>query len=210
MSENKYKIKVARDIHAENPLVCWEHGTYFVQCSKYNLSGQESHNTRGSYQMIDVILNLIGGQELVDKRERIVGGLAFLQKYLDKYTIWKPVYMYDHGGQTVSTIPYNCRWDSGQVGYIFVLKTEVRTEYEVQRISPKLNQSMQDRLCCVIDSLDKYLQGETYYYQVQEKSTDEVVSSCHGFLGQYNLATRIHEHCEYYVNLAEVEAAVKT
>ena len=30
----------------------------------------------------------------------------------------QPLYLYDHSGITVSTTPFPCRWDSGQVGWI--------------------------------------------------------------------------------------------
>lgn len=30
-----------------------------------------------------------------------------------------PLYLYDHSGITMSTRPFSCPWDSGQVGFIF-------------------------------------------------------------------------------------------
>lgn len=40
---------------------------------------------------------------------------------LDKYIIL-PLYLYDHGGITMSTGPFSCPWDSGQLGWIYALK----------------------------------------------------------------------------------------
>jgi hypothetical protein len=40
-----------------------------------------------------------------------------------------PVYMYDHSGTALSTTPFSCRWDSGQVGYIYVDYTDIRKVY---------------------------------------------------------------------------------
>jgi hypothetical protein len=39
-----------------------------------------------------------------------------------------PMYMYDHSGITISTKPFNCPWDSGQIGIIFCrLETALNT-----------------------------------------------------------------------------------
>ena len=36
-----------------------------------------------------------------------------------------PVYMYDHSGITVSTSPFSCNWDSGQIGWIYTTAKRV-------------------------------------------------------------------------------------
>lgn len=35
-----------------------------------------------------------------------------------------PIYIYDHSLQTISTTPFNCRWDSGLLGYIYTSEYE--------------------------------------------------------------------------------------
>ncbi len=41
-----------------------------------------------------------------------------------------PLYMYEHSGITISTsnagYPFDDRWDSGQLGYVFVTREDVR------------------------------------------------------------------------------------
>lgn len=38
----------------------------------------------------------------------------------ESVSVIKPVYLYDHSGIVLSTTPFSCPWDSGQVGFIFV------------------------------------------------------------------------------------------
>jgi len=38
------------------------------------------------------------------------------------------IYLYDHSSITISTTPFSCPWDSGKVGYIYVLKSKVFEE----------------------------------------------------------------------------------
>jgi len=33
-----------------------------------------------------------------------------------------PLYLYDHSGITISTTPFNCPFDSGQIGFIYIRK----------------------------------------------------------------------------------------
>lgn len=38
----------------------------------------------------------------------------------------KPVYMYDHSGLSFSITPFSCPFDSGQIGYIYLTKENVK------------------------------------------------------------------------------------
>ena len=82
-----------------------------------------------------------------------------------------PIYMYDHGGVTISTSPFSCGWDSGQVGYIYMTK-EKANEYE----NPLAVLEGE------VKSMDSYLRGEVYGYQVFNADYEEI-SSCWGYLG---------------------------
>ena len=39
--------------------------------------------------------------------------------------VFRPLYLYDHSGLSMSTSPYSCTWDSGQVGYIYALRSHL-------------------------------------------------------------------------------------
>ena len=44
--------------------------------------------------------------------------------YEDPANIALPVFMYDHSGITINTTGFSCRWDSGQVGIIYMTKAK--------------------------------------------------------------------------------------
>ncbi len=69
-----------------------------------------------------------------------------------------PVYGYDHGGLAVSTSPFSCPWDSGQLGFIAAPKPRIREMLGVRRITNK-----------IMERVDKNLKVE--------------VESCWGFVG---------------------------
>ena len=44
-------------------------------------------------------------------------------KLKEKATAILPLYLYDHSGLSISTKPFACKFDSGQIGFIFTRKT---------------------------------------------------------------------------------------
>ena len=58
-------------------------------------------------------------------RDIEVNELYDLVRATDKYVIL-PLYLYDHSGITISTGPFSCPWDSGQVGWIKAPKDTFR------------------------------------------------------------------------------------
>lgn len=60
----------------------------------------------------------------------------FRESFLKEY-IALPVYLYDHGGITISTSPFSCPWDSGFFGIIAVPLDKVRREYGWKNITAK-------------------------------------------------------------------------
>ncbi|MBV6342342.1 hypothetical protein [Candidatus Magnetobacterium casense] len=103
-----------------------------------------------------------------------------------------PIYLYDHSGLTVSTQPFSCPWDSGQVGWIYATKEDVRQNYGVKKISAKWLEHVKAVLEAEVKTYDQYLNGEVYGYKVSkirkceacghEEEIDE--DSCWGFYGE--------------------------
>ena len=114
------------------------------------------------------------------------------------YIVCKPIYMYDHSGQTISLSPFGCPWDSGCCGYIFVFKDKILKEFE--RATEDNWRDIADEIIqSEIDTYDYYIQGEVYGYCLEEGHTVEhkdlvtgaiwtsteyeVIDSCGGFYG---------------------------
>jgi hypothetical protein len=104
----------------------------------------------------------------------------------NKVLMIKPLYMYDHSGITISTSSFNDRWDSGQIGWVFI------TEKQYNYICGKDVEYTDEKLECIINSevhnYDQYLTGEVYGYTIYEIETcslghehRNVVESCGGY-----------------------------
>jgi hypothetical protein len=44
------------------------------------------------------------------------------------------LYLYDHGGITISTGPFSCPRDSGQVGFIYASHKQIRDHFGWKRL----------------------------------------------------------------------------
>lgn len=94
-----------------------------------------------------------------------------------------PLYLYDHSGITISTTPFSCRWDSGQVGYIFVTKEQC-VKYKIE--------DPQSFLTDQVKIYDYYLTGETYYWLVMDKNNIQF-ESCGSYYGNEQLQYMIQD-----------------
>jgi hypothetical protein len=95
---------------------------------------------------------------------------ADLHAYIDKHYIMLPLYLYDHSGVSMSTAPFACPWDSGQVGYIYVDRTN--TEYTDTLAG----------LIAEVETYNQYLNNDTYGYVIEDDYGD-CLDSCWGFYG---------------------------
>lgn len=87
-----------------------------------------------------------------------------------------PLFLYDHSGITMSTGSFACRWDSGQVGFIYVLKEEIDAEWDgdVERAEKYLKGE--------VETYDQYLTGDVWGYVIEDED-GEHIESCWGFFG---------------------------
>lgn len=101
---NSFNLKVSQDQHAMNPRE--KYRTYnFLYCfhKRYRLGDENNYNP-DDYSSWD------GIKEQFEKDYSIDTIL--------------PVYMYDHSGLILNTTGFSCRWDSGQVGFIFMTEQQ--------------------------------------------------------------------------------------
>jgi hypothetical protein len=79
-------------------------------------------------------------------------------------TVILPLYMYDHSGVTIRTYPFEDRWDSGQIGFIFVSKDKVRKEFSIT--DEVLSEEIIDKAKKILEGeviiYDNYLKGDVY------------------------------------------------
>lgn len=90
----------------------------------------------------------------------------------EKEVIWLSVYLYDHSGLALSTAPFSCAWDSGQLGFIYETRAAIREEFAVKRISAKLEERVCARLRAEIEELSSWANGEVYRLVIPELDID--------------------------------------
>jgi hypothetical protein len=71
-----------------------------------------------------------------------------------------PLYLYDHSGITMNTKGFSCRWDSGQVGFIYVTHETIRKEFGVKRVTQELREKVKGYLEGEVEVYDQYITGD--------------------------------------------------
>ena len=101
----------------------------------------------------------------------------------------KPLYMYDHSGITISTSPFGCQWDSGQIGWVFI--HEKQMEYICGKDFDRTEEKLDEMIEGEVETYDKFITGEVYGYEVYEVETCDkghehktLAESCWGFYSE--------------------------
>jgi len=110
-------------------------------------------------------------------------GRAELEEHLineEDAIIILPVYMYDHSGLVLSTEPFGCRWDSGQLGFMYLPKAKLIEEYGED--TPEARETAERCLKAELKAYGHYVAGEVFGYILLGPG-DHDVCSCWGFFG---------------------------
>lgn len=167
-----HSIEIEQDLTPMNPRIDMDNlGTMGCIHGRYNLGDQKEKYTIEDLQVIEANLD-------------------------DKYIVL-PLFLYDHSGITMNTKGFSCRWDSGQVGIIFVSKEKVRNEYGVKRVSSKLKNSILSYLVSEVETYDDFLTGNVYGYDI-----DEIDEACSGFFGSDHEKNGLLEYARNAIDCA--------
>ncbi len=142
-----YQIQLCYDTFPDNPRNWDNLGVINCFHKRYNLG--EAHNFNEPQELIE-----------------------WIEANQDKI-YYLPLYMYEHGNITISATPFQCRFDSGQIGFIYITKELA----EAEGIKKPY-----DLLAHEIKVYDHYLKGETYGAMILDQS-GEVIDSQFGYLG---------------------------
>ena len=119
----------------------------------------------------------------------------FLAAITPRVALIFPLYLYDHSGLTVSLASFAGRaphasWDSQQVGFAYVLKSTVRQEYKISRITPRIYEKVRRCVEAEVQEYNQYLHGDIYGFLVEAKTVCDhdtvhydTVDSAWGFYG---------------------------
>ena len=109
----------------------------------------------------------------------------FLKTVQKEGGIVLPLYLYDHGGITISTSAFQCTWDSGQVGYIYVTKAKIIENYGDDSDESKARAT--DLMVGEVKEYAMFIEGDIWKYEITTgvDDADEDLTG-HGILGYDN------------------------
>lgn len=179
----KYLLEIERDSSPESPRTWDNFGKMICFHRRYDL-GDEHDYCSGNYDGWDELREQI-------EQDHNVGVIL-------------PLYLYDHSGITMSTSPFSCQWDSGQVGWIFCTKEDMDSNWIQLSGQDKIERS-EVLLKGEVETYDQYLTGDVYGYKVFEVTEcdhghehKELVDSCWGFYGEDECRSEGEGVMKYY------------
>lgn len=190
-----YTIKIMPDEYPQNPREdCDNFGTMVCWHNRYNLGdGGGWHNKarhapdmrRNPDDYLRMLAGECGTPVDCDRAE-----MSTIWKIIDRHYLILPLYLYDHSGITISTGPFSCPWDSGQVGWIYVSHKKIREEYSVKSVRhvysvngkriKKAITAARELLESEVKVYDAFLTGSVYGYVVEKNG--EELDSCWGYI----------------------------
>lgn len=159
------KIKIIRDESPLNPREDWDNfGTMVINNRRYPQLG-DSH-----------VINPIDRDDLDSTKDVVL-----------------PLYMYDHGGVSISTEPFGCDWDSRMVGYIYATEETIKAEFGMYDLTSDMRDDALKILLAEVEIYNSYINGEVYMYQVED-------DYCGGFYSLKEAREAAEEVADYIVS----------
>lgn len=197
---NEYLLKIEEDECPEDPrnwynlctMICWHRS--------YRLGDKHSFDNPDEF-MQHLYLD-VTGKHWCDDHESDDWQDVYKELQKTDLVLIKQINLYDHSGITVSTssgYPYNDRWDSCCVGFIYVTKKTIFKEcgnITEENWKERADQYLEGEM----KTYDQYLRGDVYGFfltkkvvkqdkcphcgeVIREYEDEEEVDSCWGFYG---------------------------
>jgi hypothetical protein len=103
--------------------------------------------------------------------------------------------MYEHGNVAFSTNSFSCRWDSGQIGWIYISKEDARKEWGWDRLTNSRRSDIYKWMEGEVETYSDFANGNVYYYNIDNSNGDHV-GSCGGFYGYDHDASGLLEYAQ--------------
>lgn len=188
LEQDGYKAEVVQEEYADDPRECWDNaGTMVCFHTKYMLGdkvgGKHDHDDVGQ------------AREAMEAIEE-AGGVVL------------PLFLYDHSGVGMSTdnsrYPFNCPWDAGQVGWIYVEAATITEEWG--------KDEREQAAACLqseVETYDQFLRGDVYGYILCGPDGD-ALDSCWGFYGTDSAVEEAQNMIDYHLREDKKTARIMT
>lgn len=189
----RLKMRVEQEIHPANPRKDFDNLTkiFVPEGSRYSYLGDKGSE--------EELYALVEKTEVFDnlseeEQDACCAGENILFRVAGEagVAVCLPLYMYEHSGQTVSTQPFNCPWDSGQVGWIYLLREVAEEELDTEESGwvKAANRAIRSE----VETIDQWLRGDVWGYVIYSELYDalngrwipyeDCVESCWDFYGE--------------------------
>lgn len=169
------KLKLVHDSSPDSPRNWDNLGTMICFHNRYNLGDNHNYNS-DDYNSWEEMKKAIIKEE--------------------NTAVILPLYLYDHSGISISTGAFSCRWDSRQIGFIFVSKEKALEEFGGKIVTAKLKEKLEKILDGEVETYDQYVRGDVYGFQIVDED-DDVVDSCYGFYGDNHKESGILDYIDF-------------
>ena len=202
--ENEYTLEVIQDEYPDDPrnwsnvctMVCWHR--------RYKLGDDHSFEIPDEF-MQHLYLDVIG-KHWCDNHESDDWQDVYKELQKTDLVLIKQINLYDHSGITISTssgYPYNDRWDSCCVGFIYVTKKTIFKE-----CGGITEENWKDRadkyLEGEVQTYDQYLRGDVYGYALTKKVIhQEKCPHCGEVIREYEGEKEVDSCWGYYGDCLE-------
>jgi hypothetical protein len=98
--------------------------------------------------------------------------------------------------QSISLKPFGCPWDSGQIGFIGILKSDMDGYFGKSLTEDEAKKS----ISALISDINHYFTGEVYGFKIEEEKDGEwiMIDECWGFYGQETAQTEAEQMLEFF------------
>lgn len=165
----EYTLEVLNDDYPGSPrewdnlctMVCW-HRDYVLG---------DKHNFDNPDEFMQHLYLDVTSKHWCDNHESDDWRDVYKELQETNLVLIKPINMYDHSGITVSTssgYPYNDRWDSGCVGFIYITKKrlfEKCIDVTEETWKERADQYIEGEM----ETYDQYLRGDVYGFRLTKK-----------------------------------------
>jgi len=187
-----FNINIDQDCDAQNPRTEWDNlGKMICGHRRYTL-GDEQYNNDVCSNWDEAIAMYMFDTYANEKLTSIDSynlnnygfsgeddeNLAKINRWIERHVLWMPLYLYDHSSITMNTTGFSCGWDSGTVGFIYMLKSEAMKNWS----GKKYKEFAEAYLKSEVTTYDQYISGEVYSYLIEDDVGDNL-DSCSGFYG---------------------------
>jgi hypothetical protein len=183
-----HTVNILYDTDAMNPREEFDHlGTMVCFHSKYKMGDNHDYPDAESF-----FADITGLDTYENTDQEIQEKLSEMKEAGDIHML--PIYMYDHSGISISSKPFSCPWDSGQLGVIYVTRETLIKE----NLADKTAEEIQSYLDCEVAEYGHYAAGEVYGFQIEETG-----DSCFGFYGSDHEASGLLDHARASIEASE-------